>query len=91
MSGSAAIECVLVAAGVLDAARFRRLWIWDVAGGVALALAANVPVWVGTRGGWRPFRRFEVPRARRADRAASLRDWHRPLLIGTLDAAGTSP
>jgi myo-inositol-1(or 4)-monophosphatase len=89
-SGSAAIECAFVAAGVLDGARFRRLWIWDVAAGVALARAAGVPVWVGTRRGWTPFARFVAPPTRAAGRRSTLRDWHRPLLLGPLETAGRS-
>lgn len=88
-SGSAAVECVLVAARVLDAARFRKLWIWDVAGGLALARAANVPVWTQkSKGGWVPFERFEPPARPRSGREPTLADWHRPLLLGPLDAAG---
>jgi len=90
VSGSAAIECVLVAAGVLDAARFRRLWIWDVAGGVALVQAAGIPIWVGVGRAWRPFQGFEIPRATQSRRTPGLRDWHRPLLLGPLDASGHS-
>lgn len=90
VSGSAAIECVLVATGVLDAARFRRLWLWDVAGGVALAAAAGIPVWVGVGAGWVPFTEFRLPRRSRARRQPTLRDWHRPLLLGDLGAAGRS-
>lgn len=88
VSGSAALECVLVAAGVLDAARFRRLWLWDVAGGIALVRAAGVPIWVGGRAGWTPFTAFHPPRRSRSGREPTLRDWHRPLLLGDLGAAG---
>ena len=87
-SGSAAVECVLVAAGVLDAARFRKLWVWDVAGGLALVRAAGVPIWTQIRRRWVPFTRFEAPARRGAGRAPTLADWHRPLLLGPLDAAG---
>ena len=88
-SGSAAVECVYVAAGVLDAARFRKLWVWDVAGGLALVRAAGIPVWTQERGhGWIPFDRFEPPARPRSGREPTLADWHRPLLLGPLDAAG---
>lgn len=90
VSGSAAIECVLVAAGILDAARFRRLWLWDVAGGIALVQAAGIPVWSAGRAGWTPFTDFRVPRRSRTGREATLRDWHQPLLLGELEAAGYS-
>lgn len=89
VSGSAAIECALVAARVLDAARFRRLWIWDVAGGLALVRAAGIPAWTQGRGrAWVPFDRFEPPARPRSGREPTLADWHRPLLLGPLDAAG---
>jgi myo-inositol-1(or 4)-monophosphatase len=88
-SGSAAIECVLVAAGVLDAARFRKLWIWDVAGGVALVRAAGIPIWTSGGGSeWVPFERFEPPPPPRSGRQPTLAHWHRPLLLGPLEAAG---
>ena len=40
-TGSAAIECALVAAGLLQVARFEQPNIWDVAGGLPLVLAAG--------------------------------------------------
>jgi myo-inositol-1(or 4)-monophosphatase len=91
ISGSASIECVMVAVGALDAARFRRLWIWDVAGGVALARAAGVPIWIPRSGSWVPFERFEPPRRTSLGRPPSLRDWHRPLLLGALDVLVPPP
>jgi myo-inositol-1(or 4)-monophosphatase len=88
-SGSAAVECAYVAAGVLDAARFRKLWIWDVAAGLALVRAAKIPIWTEVEGGgWVPFERFEPPARPRSGREPTIADWHRPLLLGALDAAG---
>ena len=40
-TGSAAIECAFVAAGLLRVARFERPNVWDIAGGVALVQAAG--------------------------------------------------
>jgi diacylglycerol kinase (ATP) len=40
-TGSAAIECALVASGSLTVARFAHVNWWDIAGGVALVLAAG--------------------------------------------------
>jgi myo-inositol-1(or 4)-monophosphatase len=58
-TGSAAVECAFVAAGLLAAARFRYTNIWDVAGGVALVQAAGGEVL--ERHGeeeWLPFQSF---------------------------------
>jgi myo-inositol-1(or 4)-monophosphatase len=40
-TGSAALECALVAAGLLEVARFSSPNIWDVAGGIALVRAGG--------------------------------------------------
>ena len=40
-TGSAAIECAFVAAGMLRVARFESPTIWDVAGGIALIKTTN--------------------------------------------------
>ena len=47
-TGSAAIECALVASGLLQVARFKDPNIWDVAGGVAGAVS---PTGLGAAGG----------------------------------------
>ena len=51
-TGSAAIECAFVAAGLLRVARFERPNIWDVAGGVALVQASGGEVRTKTSQGW---------------------------------------
>jgi myo-inositol-1(or 4)-monophosphatase len=58
-TGSAAIECAFVAAGLMAAARFRHTNIWDVAGGVALVRSAGGEV-LERQGeaDWRPFADF---------------------------------
>jgi myo-inositol-1(or 4)-monophosphatase len=43
-TGSAAIECAFVAAGLLQVTRFVAPNIWDVAGGIALARASGASV-----------------------------------------------
>lgn len=85
VSGSAAIECAFVAAGLLRAARFRAPNIWDVGGGIALVRAAGAEV--RTRGpqGWAPFDRFEPPQGRDTE-PRSLRRWNQPLAIGEPEA-----
>ena len=74
-SGSAAVECAFVAAGVLRGARLAPLRVWDVAGGVALLRAAGKQVLVEEEGHWRTFERFDPP----------LRTWRRALAIGDAD------
>ena len=76
MTGSAAIECAFVAAGLLRAARFQGPNVWDVGGGVALVRAAGLEArWPAARTAGRPLDRFEPPPARRG---AGLRRWRRP-------------
>lgn len=58
-TGSAALECAFVAAGLLAAAKFARPNVWDVAGGIALVEAAGGVVATRDPGGdWRPFDTF---------------------------------
>lgn len=87
VTGSAAIECAFVAGGPFNSAIFFSPSIWDVAAGVLLVRAAGLEVRErapGKRAEWRPFVRFEAPDRVKEDRAPSLRDWRRPLLIGEL-------
>lgn len=92
VTGSIAIEAALVAAGVFTSAAFWGPRLWDVAAGVLLAQAAGREAWVRRGGHWEPFARFEAPeRAPRArpgetPRAATLRDWRQPVLLGTTEA-----
>ncbi len=57
-TGSAAIECAFVAAGLLDMAWFERPNLWDVAGGLALTLAAGKAAQVHGAPGWSEFHSF---------------------------------
>jgi len=79
-TGSAAIECAFVAAGTLNAARFERPNIWDIAGGLALLEAAGGKALVEADGEWVPFERFEPPQIE--GKRGKLREWHPPLIIG---------
>ena len=79
-TGSAALECALVSAGPLQLARFDSPFVWDVAGGVALALAAGRAVRVREKTGWVPFESFAIPDRR--GRVIVGRHWRKPLLIG---------
>ncbi len=66
-TGSAAVECAFVAAGLLRAAVFARPNVWDVAGGIALVRAAGGEV--RTRGAddaWEPFAGFGDAEAARS-------------------------
>ena len=85
-TGSAAIECAFVAAGLLRVARFERPNVWDVAGGLALVLAAGGTVLTRTARGWEEFDRFEAV-AHSPEALADLRHWRAPLIVGRADAA----
>jgi myo-inositol-1(or 4)-monophosphatase len=100
-TGSAAIECAFVAAGLLQVARFAQPNIWDIAGGIVLARAAGREVMVHDGHRWKQFASFaeDGPRPARAPTPAQggvqaalpevvrvLREWHRPLILGEPDA-----
>lgn len=78
-TGSAAIECAFVAAGLLDMAWFERPNLWDVAGGLALAQAAGRQVYTKGAEGWALFDTF-------LDSAADLASWSAPTALGRADA-----
>jgi myo-inositol-1(or 4)-monophosphatase len=82
-TGSAAIECAFVAAGLLRVARFARPNIWDVAGGVALVRATGGEVRSETAQGWTPLERFVVDDAEQGD---VLRRWRRSVILGEPEA-----
>lgn len=85
-TGSAAIECAFVAAGLLRVARFERPNVWDVAGGLALVRATGGVVLQRDENGWSEFERFAA--VIHSDQPfADLRHWRRPLIIGARDAA----
>ena len=80
-TGSAAIECAFIAAGVMDVARFERPNAWDVAGGFALVRATGGEIRTLGPEGWKPF----------ADFAAEAPDgdpgqWRRPVILGRPEA-----
>jgi myo-inositol-1(or 4)-monophosphatase len=51
-SGSAAVECAFVAAGLLGAARFEAPNVWDIAGGIPLVRAGGGTVRMNQGQGW---------------------------------------
>lgn len=81
-TGSAAIECAFVAAGLLQVARFATPNIWDVAGGIALAWASGATVLEKHGERWRPFAGF-------GEDMDDLGLWKRPLILGS-DAAANA-
>jgi myo-inositol-1(or 4)-monophosphatase len=83
-TGSAAIECAMVAAGLLRVARFSNPNIWDVAGGLALVKAARGIVRQKTANTWQPMDRFEPGKG--PDDQTGLRFWRRSIVIGPPDA-----
>src|SRR5688572_25557054 len=84
-TGAAAIECALVAAGLLQVARFSNPNIWDVAGGLALVQAAGGVVWEKRKDGWLPMERF-TPGKNPEDESSDLRYWRSSIVIGAADA-----
>jgi len=83
-TGSAAIECAMVAAGLLRVARFATPNIWDIAGGLALVKAAGGEIRANNGDGWQPMRQFE-PGNGPGDKP-DLRYWRRQIVIGTPEA-----
>ncbi|NML13214.1 inositol monophosphatase [Sphingobium sp. AR-3-1] len=79
-TGSAAIECAFVAAGLLQVARFATPNIWDVAGGIALARASGASVFQEEDGNWAPFASFGV-------QLTQMAQWRHPLILGTPEDA----
>lgn len=88
VTGSAAIECAFVAAGIFQYAVFTAPSIWDVAGGVCLSQAAGLSVMTNGPRGVEDFRRFEAPREVQDDREPSLRDWRQFIAMGSEEATG---
>ncbi|WP_243451059.1 inositol monophosphatase [Sphingosinicella sp. CPCC 101087] len=85
-TGSAAIECAFVAAGLLRVARFARPNVWDVAGGLPLVRATGGTVLTQVDGAWEEFDRFEAV-VDGTGKLGDLRHWCRPLIIGDAEAA----
>jgi myo-inositol-1(or 4)-monophosphatase len=83
-TGSAAIECALVAAGLMQVARFASPNIWDVAGGLALVRAAGREVRWHDGNTWVPMGPFTPMRG--MDGIEDLRHWHGAVVVGTAEA-----
>ncbi|MCB1883386.1 MAG: inositol monophosphatase [Geminicoccaceae bacterium] len=78
-TGSAAIECAFVAAGLLQVARFATPNVWDVGGGLVLVRAAGLEARHRPGDAWEPLDRLPVPEP---DKPA----WRGPVVIGEADA-----
>jgi myo-inositol-1(or 4)-monophosphatase len=83
-TGSAALECALVAAGLLEVARFAAPNIWDVAGGIALVQAGGGVARQYDDARWLPMDAF-APLPRGTEKP-DLRFWRRPMVVGTPQA-----
>lgn len=76
-TGSAALECAMVAAGLLQAARFTSPNIWDIAGGLALIFAGGGTVRRREGAVWTPMERFSP-----TEENPDLRFWNSDIIIG---------
>ena len=85
VTGSAAIECAYVAAGIFTTAQFWGVRAWDLAAGLVLVEAAGRDSLIREGNTWKPFERFTPPARVREDRTPTLRDWSRPVLVGTTE------
>ena len=84
-TGSAAIECALVAAGMLRVARFQSPNVWDIAAGIALVEAAGGAVRQQRGGRWEHMRSFS-PEQPAIGGEPDLRFWRHPVIIGAPEA-----
>lgn len=74
-TGSAAIECAFVAAGLMEVAQFEKPNVWDIAGGLALVRATGGEAFMRDPGGWVPLERFTT------ETDPDLRNWRKPMVI----------
>jgi myo-inositol-1(or 4)-monophosphatase len=83
-TGSAALECALVAAGLLEISRFAAPNLWDVAGGLALVQAGRCVAREYDGARWSPMDTF-TPHAR-GEQTPDLRFWQHAMVVGTPEA-----
>ena len=81
-TGSAAIECAFVAAGLMEVAQFERPNVWDIAAGVALVHATGGIALSREPEGWRQFTHFSAEATE-----GDLRGWRKPVVVGAPEAA----
>lgn len=80
-TGSAALECALVAAGLLEVASFASPNIWDVAAGITLVRAGGGVIYEHKKEGWRRLEKF--PAGASTLRIEDLQRWRSPLIVGS--------
>lgn len=83
-TGSAAIECAFVAAGLLGVSYIASPNLWDVAGGVALVEAAGGEARMKVEDGWRPA--HFGPLGTEKPGGFDIARWRRPLVVGEPEA-----
>src|SRR5204862_3555750 len=85
--GSIVAELAMVATGGFQYAVFGGPRLWDVAAGVLIVREAGgyAYTWDGDR--WHTLHRFQAPPTRTGQKAKTLRDWVRPVLVATPGAA----
>ena len=87
VTGSAALECAFVAAGIFQSARFGSPSIWDVAAGVCLVRSSGRVVLSRHADGWDALERFVPPASVPDGRTPTIRDWRQPLMLGVEEEA----
>ena len=87
VTGSAALECAFVAAGIFQSTIFGAPGIWDVAAGVCLVRAAGHSALTKGREGWQPLERFDPPASVREEGEPTMRDWRQPLILAVEEEA----
>jgi myo-inositol-1(or 4)-monophosphatase len=83
-TGSAALECALVAAGLLEVGRFDSPNIWDVAGGLAPIKAGHGVAYQYDGARWLPMDRFLS--SLRGLESPDLSFWRRAIVVGRPEA-----
>ena len=87
VTGSAALECAFVAAGIFQSARFGSPSIWDVAAGVCLVRSSGRVALSRHPDGWDALERFVPPASVPDGRTPTIRDWRQPLMLGVEEEA----
>ncbi len=81
--GSICYELAMVAGGGFQYAVFAGPKLWDVAAGVLVVREAGGVSLTWQRGRWMQVDRFVAPAPRKDGKPTTLRDWRRPILVGS--------
>ena len=81
--GSITYQLAMVAGGGFQYAVFAGPKLWDVAAGVLVIREAGGVALTWSRGRWVPLDRFVAPVPGKDGRPRTLRDWARPVLVGS--------